>query len=254
MTQLTILIVGSYRLGKKKKHDLFQGLEDFANLGDHLQDLQRFKTKHRGRFFPVRIRDAQGRSLEWEPESLGIASLFRNWLQSVWRGDESADDHLSFLLGLRPDIPDFTVSVEEFEYRDLEETEPQPAPSEPHMAKIMAAIGKSGQPPSGIRVSLAPFRPSWRLGQFQYHPETDFQLAVCLLFLESWRALICGICHRYFVAVEGRQRYCSPKCAHEASLQRQQRYFSSDRGQAAQARRALLRRSQGKKGKKGKKP
>ena len=238
MTQNTISIVGSYRLGRKQRQALFQGLQDFARLSDYYKDLEVFRVKH-PRFYPLTMYEAHGGPLPcWHP---GIVYSWRDMLRRVWRGDEHADDLLPRLLGLRPYVPE--MSLEEAEYLDKEELDSPPAPalsrefsSEAYKAEIVARVGKSGQPLSGVTLGLATFIPSWRRGEFRYIHKTDFQLAVCLLFLESWRARICGVCDDPFVADKARQRYCSVKCSHAASLQRQKRWWGKH-GKAWQASR-----------------
>lgn len=90
---------------------------------------------------------------------------------------------------------------------------------------------------------------SWKMGEFNYFPRTDFQRAFYLLFREKWRARTCAQCSRYFIADKPPQHYCSAACYGNTKRRRSLSWWRAkgdakrrERTLKARGRRALGRR------------
>jgi len=82
----------------------------------------------------------------------------------------------------------------------------------------------------------------WATGDFDYSPLNDFQLAMYMLFRESWRAKVCPRCSQYFVADKPAQMYCSSACANAAHRAQALNYWRAE----GAAKRAASRKAKAK--------
>ena len=151
---------------------------------------------------------------------LGLADWFQELLCLVWKGEKDMEGwtpRLALLLGLRPHVEWMTRE----EAQALSEDNPGVEFSaQQYLNMVLEAVGKKGEPPSGMKFRLARFIPDWQTGEFQYYPNTDFQRAVYLLFKQSWRAKVCIECGKYFIGDKPSQIYCSLTCNKDAKRQR----------------------------------
>jgi hypothetical protein len=66
----------------------------------------------------------------------------------------------------------------------------------------------------------------WDEGVFRYRGACDFQRALYLLFLESWRARVCDKCRLKFIARRVAQKYCSTDCSEIVQRELKQKWWS----------------------------
>lgn len=198
---------------------MFRALEKFANVGIELEQLLAF-GKAFPYFYPMEITDKHGRNLAWKPASLGLALWFKELLQEIWKGKKDMEGwtpRLALLLGLRPHVEWMTRE----EAQALSDDNPSVEfSSQQYLDMVLKAVGRTGEPPSGIKFRLALLIPDWQTGEFHYYPRTYFQRAVFLLFRQSWRARVCIECEKYFIADKPSQLYCSLTCNKDAKRKR----------------------------------
>jgi len=146
--------------------------------------------------------------LAWKPDCHPLFLFYRDALRDVWTlGPRANRYYLSFLLGML-----WSQSA----------TQP-PIVFDARLKKIWAGLeSKYGC----IEVAqFPPLQPMWLTGDFMYTPmqvapRNEFQVALYLLFRESWRAKVCAHCSKFFVAEKPAQRFCDGQCsnvAHRAS-------------------------------------
>ena len=74
--------------------------------------------------------------------------------------------------------------------------------------------------------SIAPkFFLDWDEGIFRYRGACDFQRALYLLFLESWRARFCAKCSAKFIARRAAQKYCSTDCSENIQCELKRKWW-----------------------------
>ena len=71
----------------------------------------------------------------------------------------------------------------------------------------------------------------------------EFQHAVYDLMQQSWRAMVCTECGRYFVAAKRAQKYCSPTCCGERKRKQVLAYYHQ-RGKLARQQKTSQAKSQ----------
>jgi hypothetical protein len=95
-------------------------------------------------------------------------------------------------------------------------------------------------PPPPIHRIPAQFFANWDEGVFVYRGLSDFQNALYLLFLESWRARVCEHCGNKFIAKRAAQRYCTTDCSE--NMQRElKRTWWKEHGEKWRQRRNLAK-------------
>lgn len=202
---------------------LIQGLQEFANLGDSVEDFQHF-SKAWPDFFPVVMRSKDAAlTLTWCENSRPLVLAVRDTLRAVWRGGSELD--LALLLGFGRDAD-----------RLLKERQPPVALDRMLGVPTVALYEAMKQIPTEYIAELPRAIANWEKGKFQYEPVNNFQRAVELLWRQSWRAKRCSRCLKYFVADKPATRYCSPKCYGEEKKERGQTWWN-EHGEAWRAER-----------------
>lgn len=200
----TVSVRHSSRRAGAERERLFHRLERFVNLGDDLGSLQAFGSEC-PTFAPVTFHDsrdpeARERPLAWKPEFGRVFLTFRNILREVWRTGAKAE--LGVLLGTN------RVGTEILN-RGAQPSLLHQGPVKGWQASLWEARKAI---PIQYFTSPSEISPDWWAGTFRYEPDTEFRRAVYELFRQSWRARICPVCERYFIALKPPQRYCSTKC------------------------------------------
>jgi len=139
---------------------------------------------------------------EWEYDKVaqgGKLSVrsYPYWLDQIWKGGET-EPYLRILLGI--------------------ESAPTEGTPEDAWISDLATIG-------------AKFYADWNEGHFWYEGNCDFQRALYLLFLDSWRARVCDKCGTKFIAARAAQKFCSTDCS-EAMQREFRRRWWAEHGKA----------------------
>ena len=114
------------------------------------------------------------------------------WLNQVWIGGET-EPHLRILLGI----------------------ESAPKDGTPEDAWL-----------SGLATIPAQLYADWDEGVFRYHGACDFQRALYLLFLDSWRARVCDKCGTKFIAARAAQKFCTTDCSDAMQCEFRRRWWA----------------------------
>jgi hypothetical protein len=179
-------------------------LAAFANLGDSCEDMLAFRADY-PEFFTPEFYDT------CEFQAVRRAKTFFNWhkqlLKMVWEGRDPDGTRLAVLLGLR--LPESYFGPPGGDYL----TE-----SAEYLAMVDDLKDAGGQFLAFL--PAAELVPSWRSGRVQYRTGIAFQRAVYFLMSQSWRAKICPIDNKFFVAAKPANLYCSDECTHEAKRRR----------------------------------
>ncbi|HEY6765270.1 MAG TPA: hypothetical protein VI386_10880 [Candidatus Sulfotelmatobacter sp.] len=187
---------------RKDRRKLFLALEELANIRPDADGWAHFR-KRWPNFFPELEYD---KLAEGQKPSIFAYSY---WLDQIWRGGET-EPYLLILLGI--DSP--------------------PEPEE------------EGTPEDSWIVDLASipaqFSADWDEGIFRYQGTCDFQRALYLLFLDSWRARVCEKCGTKFIAARAAQKFCSTDCS--AAMQREfRRRWWAEHGAAWRKKREVVK-------------
>jgi hypothetical protein len=236
IAQSTVEVFEPSRLAASQKWRLLQALQDFANLRDDPAGLEKFRLKHPSLDFrPMDCID-QGTGTAAQMDQLHVVVIqYRDVLRQVWSRQVNGSDFflapytpLAFLLGLDP-----------YAHSALGRGTPDSSIHPPPVTRVREAIQD--------KFTAFPSRliPDWDRGQFHYSPQTDFQRAVYLLFLENWRAKQCAHCSAFFVADKPPQLYCGISCSTEVKRKRALVWWrtkgSARRNQANEAENHKLR-------------
>jgi hypothetical protein len=216
----TIRVFAPNELAGKEKGRLLQGLASFANLEDSIKEYRIF-AKEWPTFWPVEIIDSEDDNfLKWPDSGHKMALLFRDCLRRLWRSDPMwrEDESLPLLMG----TSDWFLG-----YTDQQVVDNLHGESSQDSQSLLHPWSAWGRPLKellkihpGALFFGASLRPSWKAGDFIYRPANEFQCAVYLLFKEKWRARVCALCGKYFVADKPPQLYCSTKCYGAAKRKR----------------------------------
>lgn len=243
-TQATIRMRTSNERASDQKSLCFSPLEQFANMGDNLSDVQSFRA-HWPTFFPVDVYNlAEGwfKRQVWKenPRSyLGVdpniplhtgspLRWYRDQLRKVWKGLDPEGVRLSILLGLidpfyEPDgnhmyhplaERDASYGDDGFDYVAIVNT----ARVYQQMVAMQEEIGNGFLPAS-------PPLMDWDTGRNKYQCDSEFQSALFALMQESWKARNCHHCKKYFIADKTAQMYCSTSCFGDSKRDRDRSYF-----------------------------
>jgi hypothetical protein len=191
---------------QRDRPKLFRALAEFANIRTDALGWAQFR-KRWPNFFPNSEYDKVG-----QDQTPSISS-FPYWLNQVWIGADS-EDYLPILLGIRSAPAPTDVGT-------LEET----------WAAALASIP-------------ARFYVDWDEGLFRYQGSCDFQRALYLLFLDSWRARVCEKCEAKFVAARAAQKFCSTDCSESMQREFRRRWWA----QHGEAWRQKRRKSKSRRG------
>ncbi len=227
------------RLAKDKVR-MFEALAAYANMGDTPEDWKRFRLQYPDFFTSADFESIRG--FPWE----GFANLDQ-WMYTFaesWHKDFFSDPNLpKFALPLPPllwyrnrlrsawamtDRHGYSLSVLlgfEQEAQRIGAEHPGEVASEPIMRP---ALVPSQRPLKEGSHGLPPGRPliNGVTGDIQWQFGCVIQQAVYELVKERWRARICPICGKYFVAMRTAQKLCSVKCAEDKARERALVYWN----------------------------
>jgi hypothetical protein len=222
------------RQARKERELNFSALADFANLAETPAAWQRFRLKYPN-FFPQSPSGSSEpgfRNLsdwlytaaeEWHEMEPTVKTRvltpliwYRNRLRSVWSRNDAEGINLMFLLGFEKQaqekgkasrsggliegvvkpyfVPGQTDPLEQGTLGGLPQAEKQ------EMLGMLPGIPEV----DGLRSEI----------RWKFHSE--FQQAVYELMKHRWRAMVCRICGKFFVADKSAQKHCSPECYGEA--------------------------------------
>lgn len=233
----TVQVLLPNRLAPKEKWRLWTGLEKLANLGDSFEDFTKF-AKQWPTFSPIEIREGGSRG---EPTGLVadtnmhiLVLMFRGDLRRVWISDPEVDalGLADILLGLQMEPSHSAHSGAEKGFR-------KPLSRKSLIASLTPE--GSNQVPVWPKVTA-----SWKTGDFNYYPLTDFQRAFYWLFRESWRARTCARCGAYFIADKPPTLYCSTACYGEVKRERSRDWWKRE-GRVRRTERNREMRKEGRK-------
>jgi hypothetical protein len=173
---------------RRDRRKLFLALGDFANIRSDAEGWAHFR-KRWPNFFPESEYD---KVAEGQKPSVFDYSY---WLDQIWKGGET-EPYLRILLGI--------------------ESAPEPA--------------AEGTPEDSWIVGMpsipAQFYADWDEGVFRYQGTCDFQRALYLLFLDSWRARVCERCSTKFIAARAAQKFCSTDCSDAMQREFRRRWWA----------------------------
>jgi hypothetical protein len=201
--------MGRQAAASKNIIQTFLALQDFANLGDAAEALDRFLRKWPN-FVPFWLEKSQagGRALEspMEPSFLPVILAWRDLLRHVWRGKAERWE-LETLLGMNPDA-----------LGPWEGTAPSVSMWNQGLEAIRAA---------GLQLAKLPprIRARWEAGGLDYEHGTWFERGVFTLWKDRWRARVCPMCDSYFVARQKAQKFCSSFCVREGKNASNRRWW-----------------------------
>jgi hypothetical protein len=99
---------------------------------------------------------------------------------------------------------------------------------------------------AGLAPIPANFDVDWDEGVFRYRGACDFQRALYLLFLESWKARVCEKCSAKFIARRVAQKYCSTECSESMQRELKQKWWAEHGEAWRRQRRNSQRKGKGK--------
>jgi hypothetical protein len=223
--------------GEKLK--MFEALAAYANMGSTPADWKKFRLMYPD-FFPnipeesanaspprwsSRFKDltewmygyaeecfeAEKRAPASSPSEFCLPPLlppllwYRNRLRSVWANNDQHAYSLAVLLGFEEEAR--RIESENWDDIDSEPTmRPGDIPGQRHPHSMGLPQGR----PLLNGVS----------GEIRWEFGCDLQRGVYELMKERWRAKICTICGRYFIAMKTAQKMCSGQCSGEAARDR----------------------------------
>jgi hypothetical protein len=175
---------------RKDRPKLFAALEEFANIRPDPAGWAQFR-KRWPNFFPDSDYDRVAEGLK--------PSVFDYpyWLNQIWRGGET-EPYLSVLLGIASGSAALSEGT----------------PEESWIAAL-----------SSIPAELYA---DWDEGIFRYRGACDFQRALYLLFLDSWKARVCEKCDAKFIAKRAAQKFCSTDCSEAMQREFRRRWWAAN--------------------------
>jgi hypothetical protein len=214
---------------KKVRESQFSGLVAFANLGNTVDDWRRFRLMY-PHFFPetpFNWRDIAGfhdmtdwlytQAEEWAKVMADWASKpevitekmpttpllwYRNRLRTVWARNDPDSINLMILYGLEKEALEKGRRLGSLQFEGLaRHVIPGEIPSEAFEKRASAG----GMPPGHPEVDGISGEMRWEFG-------CQFQRSVHELMKHRWRAMICPMCGRCFVADKSAQKHCSTPC------------------------------------------
>jgi hypothetical protein len=209
---------------------MFEALAAYANMGDTPDDWQRFRLMCPDFFPPVTsgfrwpgFKDlstwmysfAQEWHGEWLKEIdhpvarklLPPLLWYRNRLRSVWARSDQHGYNLAILLGFEQEAKRIAAEHPgEVAYDPL--ARPLLIPGQKPLKEESEGLPQGRPVINGVT------------GQIHWEFGCALQRAVYELMQERWRAKICPVCGRYFVAMKTAQKHCSVRCADEAKRER----------------------------------
>lgn len=189
---------------RKERGRLFSALESLVNMGEGLQELERFRLLYPWfDFWDVTVVFADGREAgvaipELHPYILQARGILRRW----WKNRQ---------LGRSPNLRRFRES---FLLGQVHWG---------HAYELMAGEILPKFPGAGfVRWNESIDEPDYAKRMKRIVPRTSLGKAVLLIFAEKWRARTCGVCGKLFVADKANQRYCGWECSKSAEAKRKE--------------------------------
>lgn len=153
---------------------------------------------------------------DWEKNAMAVSETIKSTcppllfysrlLRQVWSRDDPSGNCLRFLLGFESQALYGGVGMNMFK----SETVPEAPPDWKGSAFRGHFLGQRklawSDLPSGYPVI------DGMTGEITWEFGCSFQRAIYDLMQERWRAMVCPMCRRYFVADKTAQKYCSSKC------------------------------------------
>jgi hypothetical protein len=225
----TVSVKRSNRQARETREGQFEALAAFANLGDTPEAWRKFRLMWPDFFpsTPSQSPKARFRTLtEWiygfaEEWATDIANLpperrplppllwYRNRLRSVWTRNDPHGYGLAILFGF------------EQEAKAILSDHPEEVPFEmvcrplfiPGQPLIPSKQESEGLPQGRPLINGVTGEIHWKFG-------CDLQQAVYELMQCRWRAKVCPVCGRYFIAAKTATQYCSTRCTTSAKNER----------------------------------
>jgi hypothetical protein len=234
----TFSVIRSNRLAPEAREILFDGLERVVNGGESEEGYRELSSVAAD-FFPARFGNNLHSEIAWHPSAWQLFRFYQGCLRKLWSGDFALQmgpttrfldgPYLNYLLGL--DVEYSGRGPRGF--TDLRSSAFAELPNA--WATVLEAFPFAS-------VERACVIPDWTSGQFFYHPINNFQTALQILFLESWRARICRRCHKYFIADKNAQAFCSTACSGGNRRDRFMKYWKEKGAKRRAARRHSRRK------------
>jgi hypothetical protein len=187
---------------RRDRRKLFLALGEFANIRSDAEGWAHLR-KRWPNFFPESEYDQVA---EGQKPSV---SDYPYWLDQIWKGGET-EPYLRILLGI----------------------DSAPEPADEGSPEDSSIVGLSSIP--------AQFYADWDEGVFRYQGACDFQRALYLLFLDSWRARVCEKCDTKFIAARAAQKFCSTDCS-EAMQREFRRRWWAEHGETWRQKRKVVK-------------
>jgi hypothetical protein len=190
---------------RRDKRKLFEAMEEFSNIRPDKDGWAQFRQRWPN-FFP---------GGEYDRVAKGSKPSIADYpycLDQLWIG---ADSPVRIMLGI--------------------DARPYRADELPSQEMWMA----------GLASIPADFDVDWEEGVFRYRGACDFQRALYLLFLESWKARVCEKCHAKFIARRVAQKYCSTDCSQSTQRELKQRWWAEHGEKWRRQRRVSQRKRKG---------
>jgi hypothetical protein len=194
---------------RRDRRKLFLALGELVNIRSDVEGWAHFR-KRWPNFFPESEYDkvAHGQ----KPSVFD----YPYWLNQIWVGGEN-EPYLRILLGI----------------------ESPPEPADEGTLEDSWLVGISSIP--------AGFYADWDEGVFHYEGACDFQKALYLLFLDSWRARVCEKCGARFIAARAAQKFCSTDCSEAMQREFRRKWWAEHGAAWRQRRKELKMRKKGRK-------
>jgi hypothetical protein len=186
---------------------LFLALGEFANIRSDTEGWEQFR-KRWPNFFPETEYD---KVTEGQKPSVFD---YPYWLNQIWAGGET-EPYLRILLGI----------------------DSAPEPADEGTPEDSWIVGLSSIP--------AQFYADWDEGVFRYQGACDFQRALYLLFLDSWRARVCEKCEAKFIAARAAQKFCSTDCSEAMQREFRRRWWAEHGAAWREKRKAVKTKKKG---------
>lgn len=173
---------------RRARPRLFKALGEFVNIRRDAEGWVQFRKRWPS-FFPDSEYDKVARGQR--------PSVFDYpyWLNQIWIGGET-EPYLPIMMGIKD----------------------APAPAEDLTDDERWSLGLATLP--------AEFALDWDAGTFRYHGSCDFQRALYLLLLDSWRARVCEKCEAKFIAARAAQKFCSTDCSESMQREFRRRWWA----------------------------
>lgn len=237
----SVSVRASNRQARDARESQFEALAAFANMGDSPQEWKKFRLQWPN-FFPTDRsgpkRQGFSNVTEWlyssaeefaTPEFANLSKdrrltppllWYRNHLRAVWTRNDPHGYHLAVLLGFEQEAKNIVQNHPDA-YAHLSNVilvRPYIVPGQP----VSRSEPQSEALPQGKPLI------NGRTGEIRWKFGCDLQQAVYELMQCRWRAKVCAVCGRYFIAAKTATQYCSSKCTTTAKNARSLDYWKRE--------------------------